>query len=107
MSGQRFTAIKDVEAFFNKVAAEKEWWSETEELNPEERFRETVIMGMRMVRGLSVQELEERFKINPLDYYGEILDNLIQEGFVHIRDDHIMLSSKGMMLANQVMVKLV
>ena len=107
VSGQRVASLKDVEVFYHKVAEDKEWWSDTEELTHEERFRETVIMGLRMVNGLSIREFENRFKINLRDYYGETLEDLVLEGLLQVRDDHIMLSTQGMMLANQVLAKLV
>lgn len=107
LSGRRYTAVKDIAEFCRRVSAEEEWWCEMEELSPEERFRETVIMGLRMVKGVSVNELEHRFNVNPLDYYGATLDKLVQAGLVCIQKGRLFLSNKGMLLANQVMAELV
>ena len=107
LAGRRYTGIRDVAGFCRRVAAGLDWWEDVEELTPEERFRETVIMGLRMMAGISISELDLRFGFNPLDYYGDVLHILEQQGLIVIEDDHIFLSSTGIPLANQVMAELV
>jgi len=78
-----------------------------EELTTEESLRETVIMGLRMVEGISIPRLEERFQINCMDYYGQTLERLIQLKMIEHKGDNIRLTEKGMVLANQVLSELV
>ena len=73
----------------------------------QERFRETVIMGLRMLRGVSLGELESRFGINGVTYYGAVLDRLLEQGMVEINTDRLRLTAQGLLLANSVMSELV
>jgi oxygen-independent coproporphyrinogen-3 oxidase len=82
-------------------------WVEVEELAPEARFRETVVMGLRLTGGISPVELEERFGLNVLDYYGLTLRRLEKLDLVAIGGDTLRLTARGLALANQVMVHLV
>ncbi len=106
-SGRRMTMVADVEQFCCRVQRSESVLVDEEELTVEERFRETVIMGLRMLAGLSLNGLETRFGINLLEYYGETLDRLLQQGLIEIQQGRIRLTRQGLLLANSVMAELV
>jgi len=103
----RYTATKDIEQFAEHIAAGKPIWEGEEHLTREERFRETVIMGLRMITGVSIPGLQRRFGIDPAAYYGSTLDMLIRKGLLRHGDDHLQLTDRGLLLANTVMAELV
>ena len=106
-SGRRITMLADVEQFCRHVRARQSVIVDEEELTTEERFRETVIMGLRMTGGVALNTLETRFGINPIVYYGESLDHLMQQGLVEIHQGRLRLTGQGLLLANTVMSELV
>jgi oxygen-independent coproporphyrinogen-3 oxidase len=71
------------------------------------RFRETVIMGLRMTAGVSITRLENQFGMTPQTFYGETLNSLISRGFLEESDNRLRLTQKGLLLANWVMAQLV
>ena len=103
----RYRAIEDIEQFAKYLAAGREIWQLEEQLTNQERFRETVIMGLRMIRGVSISGLRRRFGIDPLACYGATLDRLIDQGLLYHDNDHLRLSRRGLLLANTVMAELV
>lgn len=107
LAGRRYTAVADVGEYCRRIAAGEEWWSDEEELDPEARFRETVVMGLRMTDGISLAELRRRFGLNVSEYYGDALRQLEQHCLVAVQGDRLRLTPAGMNLANQVMVRLV
>lgn len=107
LAGKRWTAVPDTEEFSRRIIAGQSWWSEVEELEHEARFRETVIMGLRMTAGLSLREMEARFGLHVLDYYGETLQQLERQQLVVFDRDRLRLSPKGVDLANLVLQELV
>lgn len=76
-------------------------------LSREESFRETVIMGLRMVKGVSFRDLFDRYGINLSEHYGEILDPLLENGLVEFSDTSFRLTDKGRPIANQILSQLV
>jgi len=78
-----------------------------EELDPEARFRETVVMGLRMTDGISREDLVRRFGFDIFEYYKDILHHLEQQRLVNIQGDRFRLTHMGMNFANQVMALLV
>ena len=71
------------------------------------RFRETVIMGLRMTAGVSIARMAERFGVTPQIHYGETLNKLIQQELLEDTGSRLRLTDKGLPLANTVMAQLV
>jgi oxygen-independent coproporphyrinogen-3 oxidase len=107
LAGRRYSAVADIEEYCRRIENNESVISEIEELNQKARFRESVVMGLRMTEGISVEKLEQRFGLNAIEYYGEILDRLQQNDLLACDGDFIRLSDKGLLLANRVMAELV
>lgn len=105
--GQRRAAMADLAAYCQHVAAGQAVWEEVERLDPEAAFRETVIMGLRLITGVSLAELRQRFGIDLPEYYGVTLHRLLAQELVAIREGCLVLTCNGLPLANQVMAELV
>lgn len=80
---------------------------ESECLSAEASFRETVIMGLRLVRGVCRETLRQRFGRDLVQYYGPALEKLLNLRLVELTDTHLRLTDRGRPLANQVMAELV
>ena len=107
LGGRRYTGVADIDEYCRRIISGKDWWSEMEELDPEARFRETVVMGLRMTDGISREDLVRRFGFDIFEYYKDILHHLEQQRLVNIQGDRFRLTHMGMNFANQVMALLV
>jgi len=106
-AGKRWTAKEDLPLYLDTFLAGKNYEPITEQLDKEQYFRETVMIGLRMTEGVDVNQLEKRFQINPVEYYGATLTNLINQDLLRLRNSKLMLTNKGLRLANTVMAELV
>ncbi len=106
-SGFRVKNIADGKRFIEEVGKGRPAFSEGECLMREARFRESVVMGLRMLKGVSIERVTRRFGILPKDYYGAILPRLMAQGYIEINDGNLRLSRKGLPLANQILSQLV
>ncbi len=107
LKGCRARRIADPLLYCQKVEAGLDPVMERENLTREESFRETVITGLRVVEGVSLAMLTERFGIDPVDYYGAILEKLISISLLEVTPTHLRLTEQGLLLANSVMAELV
>ncbi len=107
LSGLRIKNVEDADRFVRLVNQGINPFLEGEFLGLEQRFRETVIMGLRMARGVSLSELWERFVLTPEDYYGPTLERLKAAGLVEVAGGFMRLTAAGFPLANQVLTALV
>lgn len=105
--GQRRAAVADLSIYCRRVAAGRTAWEEVEQLAAEAAFRETVVMGLRLLTGVSIAALRQRFGIELIGYYGPTLHPLLDRGLVEIRGGRLLLTRQGLPLANQVMAALV
>jgi oxygen-independent coproporphyrinogen III oxidase len=80
---------------------------EIEHLSSEESFRESVVLGLRMVEGLDRELLTRRFGRDVVTYYGNALQRLIDQTLVEVTVTHLRLTKLGRRFANLVMADLV
>lgn len=106
-SGFRVKNCTAIEPYIRSVAADAMPWSEGECLCRERRFRETMVIGLRMLAGVSLAALKQRFDLDPLVYYGETLKGLMRESFVIVEDDRLRLTSAGLPVADRILSQLV
>ena len=105
--GRRMTAVADLDTYCRRIDHGLPPWDDEERLDNAAAFRETVIMGLRMMAGVSVEELRQRYAIDLEIYYGRTLGRLLDEKMLHLAAGRLFLSRKGIPLANQVMAALV
>lgn len=107
LSGLRLKNVEDAGRFVRLVNQGIHPFLEGEFLGFAPRFRETVIMGLRMARGVSLSSLAERFALTPEAYYDNTLEKLKAAGLVEVADGCVRLTAYGFPLANQVLAELV
>lgn len=107
VAGRRYAAVRDVDLFCRRIETGREPWAEVEELDHAARFRETVIMGLRMTAGISMARLRKDFGLYVSDYYGATLRRLVELDLVDVHGDIVRLTDRGLTLANRVMAELV
>ena len=70
--------------------------------NQEDKMREYMILGLRKIDGVSIQEFEKVFNQNPIMLFKNELQKLYQQKLIVIDGDIIKLSNKGLDFANLV-----
>ena len=61
-----------------------------------------MILGLRKIEGISVQEFKNIFCVNPIYIFRKELKKLSEANLIVIDDDNIKLTNKGIDLANLV-----
>jgi oxygen-independent coproporphyrinogen-3 oxidase len=106
-NGVRERRLADPEEYIRRIGCGKTVVEDREELSRETSFRETVIVGLRLVEGIERQRLIKRYGLDPLEYYGSTLARLITGGFLALAGDRLLITDKGRPLSNQIMAELV
>ena len=106
-SGLRERRVADPGEYIRRINHHESVVIEWEKLPREDSFRETVIMGLRLVQGVSQAALYTRYGLDLEAYYGLILKKLLDSGLVELTATHLRLTRKGWPLANRIMAELV
>ena len=107
LNNMRISHVLDPDQYRLLITNDKPPFAGAECLSREARFRETVIMGLRMTGGIDMADLKSRFGLSPSDYYGPILKNFIDRDLLEISGDHLRLTERSLPVANQVLSELV
>ena len=104
IDNKRFGNISNIEKYIkncNNNEFEKNVILE-EEQDKTKKMNEYMILGLRKIDGISIQEFERNFNENPIILYRKELQKLDEEKLIVIDGDIIKLSNKGLDLANLV-----
>lgn len=107
LHGCRRRNIGNPERYCDLLESGKSAMVAQEILETEASFRETVIMGLRLNRGISVHRLEARYGLLPKSYYGKTFRQLVADGLLHEKAGYLALTDRGRRFANRVMAELV
>lgn len=107
LDGLRIKNVADPEKYRDQVLDGRQPFAEVERLDKAARFRETVIMGLRMLDGIELAVLKERFGISVEGYYAKTIEELVEQGLLAIEAGRMFLTVKALPLANQVLSRLV
>lgn len=73
-----------------------------EKQNKESKMKEFMILGLRKIEGVQIQNFKNRFGENPIFLYRRELRKLVDEDLIEIDGDKIKLTKKGLNFANLV-----
>lgn len=78
-----------------------------EKIGFRDRMSEFIILGLRLIEGLNTNEFREKFGCDISDVYGRQLAELAKRGLITNNGSNIMLTAKGLDLANQVFIEFI
>lgn len=105
--GRRWTGKANVASYCKRAEQGQSLWDAEEPLDHETYFRETVMIGLRLIEGVDTEALYRRFGIDVRSYYGKTLTRLIDQNLIELHDAWLRLSKTGLPLANMVMAEFV
>lgn len=71
-----------------------------EEQTEESTMNEYMLLGLRMIQGININEFEQKFKTDPTIKYKEILEKLQKENLIQITKTSIKLTKQGIDFGN-------
>ncbi len=80
------------------------WKKEETFLKFEDRIFEAVMMGLRMNRGININDFNARFHTDLLKHYARAVDRNLLKGLLILKDGYIYASAAGMMVLNDILV---
>jgi oxygen-independent coproporphyrinogen III oxidase len=107
INGVRERRIADPARYISRMERGVDVVVERETLAREASFRETVVIGLRLLAGVSRRRLQDRYCIDPIEYYGTTLAHLVSLDLLTVSGEMIRLTDTGRIYANRIMAELV
>ncbi len=102
-SGARWRNVSETGRYVDAVRGGAPTVAERRELTPDERLGDTLFTGLRLVEGLDVERLAERYGVDVMGRYGAELGPFLEAGLLAHGAGRLRLTRAGMLLANEVM----
>lgn len=101
-NGIRYSNIENIEQYIKNYDEDKteENLVFHEKQDMEAMQKEYMLLGLRKIDGVSIQEFKIKFVANPVFLYHSELEKLVNEELLEIDGDQIKLTNKGLELAN-------
>lgn len=76
---------------------------ELQQLTLKEQMEECMFLGLRMMKGVDMNQFEQQFEVQFDKVYGKIVKEMVSDGLLIIKDHHLILTERGIDLSNYVM----
>ena len=98
----RYSNIADINEYISNYKNNKQENNFVfhEKQNLDEKMREYMILGLRKISGIELNEFENKFGINLKYKFSDEIKKLIEQELIEINDNNIFLTDKGVDLAN-------
>ena len=102
--GVRYRNKDEIEEYIKNIEADEERKNVIidEKQDKQTMMNEYMILGLRKITGININEFRRKFEVSPLYKYNKELTKLVREGLINIDTNNIRLSKKGLDLANLV-----
>lgn len=99
---RRWSNERDVGRYTKLVEARDSAIVESTQLNKAEARAEAIFLGMRMMRGVSLQKYQQLFGADLREGHGDDLDRFREAGLIEFDGDLVKLTRSGALLSNEV-----
>ena len=97
----------DIDAYIKAIQDGSETPSDKEIIGRETALEESIMSGLRLARGLSVDFMKDRFNYDILREKKGVIDLLLAENMITIKNGYIKLMDQALFISDSVMVKLI
>ncbi|MEW4490047.1 radical SAM family heme chaperone HemW [Thalassoglobus sp. JC818] len=105
LNGVRAMRHRSVTTWIKRIMAGESGIAETEELNSEDRAREAVMLGLRQVEGIDLEQFQQRFSYPLPDLAPNAFDRLIEDQLLTLDQGKLRLTKTGRFIADSIMAE--
>ena len=80
---------------------------EKENVSNGDKFTYQVMLNLRTIEGLSLNKVKESFGVNLLESKSDAITEFINEGLLTLKDNRLVATYEGMMVLDQIILKLI
>lgn len=99
---KRYNNISDINIYCDNKDNPERYRQLNEVLNRESKMFEYIMLGLRMNKGISIDDFNHKFEANFLELYKNQIDKLISYNLITIDKNIVKLSKRGMDISNYV-----
>lgn len=100
----RYSNVENIEEYISNYEEGRDIYNLVfhEKQNEENKMKEYMMLGLRKIEGVNINNFKDKFNCTPLDLFKQEIDKLINENLLIIDENNIRLTNRGLDLANLV-----
>lgn len=102
VGGVRYQNTRSINAYIDALKQQKLPLIESKLLSQEEKIEEEMFLGLRLMDGINLKAISNKYGVNVEALYDEALSKMIAAGDLKRTGDQIHLTSQGLLMANDV-----
>ncbi|CAI2717902.1 radical SAM family heme chaperone HemW [Nitrospina watsonii] len=107
LDGVRFKNFNTPAHYIDRVKTDGHAVQTEETLDARRAMGETLMLGLRLKRGVSIPKFERRFDVPFSRVYGPVLERLLKQDLILMQGDRLALSPRGLFLADSVILEFI
>ncbi|HHV30063.1 radical SAM family heme chaperone HemW [Acetivibrio mesophilus] len=107
LNGHRFNNIYNIDDYVRIINSGRLPVENRIAVERKDEISEFMMLGLRLVDGVSIREFEERFGEDVLEVFGSQIESLVKRGLIGIEKGSVKLTKLGFDLANQAFMEFV
>ncbi len=105
--GKRFGNIPDLPAWCERMTSGERPFDALEQLSPEDKARETLVMWLRMTTGVDHDAFRRTTGFDIYNLCGPAIESMIEEGLLERKENRLLLAPDALFVCNSVFSELV
>lgn len=99
---KRYNNISDINIYCENFNNPQKYRQLNEILNKESKIFEYIMLGLRMNKGIRIDDFNNKFDVNFLETYKKQIEKLLNNNLIILNNNTVKLSKKGMDISNYV-----
>ena len=100
VADRRWSNTIDMDCYLAMDSEKKE---DMQLLSVQECMEEYMFLGLRMMKGVSIQGFYHAYQKSMWEVYGTVMDRWIKEGYLQQEGDYIRFTDKGIDVSNRIL----
>ena len=102
VKGQRYQNTRSINTYIELLKDGKLPMIESHALTKEEMIEEEMFLGLRLLKGVNLKAISDKYDVNIDEIYGKAFEELIQKGYLEQKELNVRLPPSGLLMANEV-----
>lgn len=100
--GHRYQNTRSINTYIELLQKKEKPVIESHLVTKQEQIEEEMFLGLRLLEGLNIDRVNEKYQLNLIELYQKALNDLLDKGFLEIKGQNLRLTKQGLLMANDV-----
>lgn len=103
VGGFRYSNIREIDQYITMMDSTNSAVVEKKKNSIKDNMEEFMFMGLRKIRGISIEKFNKKFKISIYEVYGDVIEKYKKKNLLIEAEGQLFLTSKGTEISNSIM----